>query len=154
MTRMAQRKQWIAVAGLVVVAALAAAALRSGLLRTRPAQEASIQRKQDRIFKEIDQTALRDACRTMIVKFGDGYLKRLELKDPRIPPIVLRLEPTEVFLVQNYLRIELGDAHFHYGLEAFRDRLTQAPFPISRELMDGLWYYEDASEEMVKRFAK
>jgi hypothetical protein len=56
--------------------------------------------------------------------------------------------------VQNYLRLELGDAHFHYGLEIFRDRMSQAPFPIARELMDGLWYYEDASEEMVKRYAR
>jgi hypothetical protein len=144
----------VAAAALALAAVLAVAAVRGGFLQVRPAQIAAAQKKQDRLFKEIDQTALRDACRTMIVKFGDPHLKHLELDDPRIPPIVRRLEPTEVVLVQNYLRIELGDAQFHYGLEAFRDRMSQAPFPIARELLDGLWYYEDATAEMLARYAR
>jgi hypothetical protein len=47
-----------------------------------------------------------------------------------------------VILTHNYLRVELGGERLRYGVESFRDRQTQIPFPTSKELMEGLWYYE------------
>jgi hypothetical protein len=121
-------------------------------VRTPTEKARRIQARKDLILTGIDQVALRDACRITIVKYGEPHLKRMKPDDPRVPPIVRRLEPTEVILTHHYLRIEMGDDVLHYGLESFRDRLHQVPFPVSRELLEGLWYYDSVRNDMIDRF--
>jgi hypothetical protein len=107
-----------------------------------PTNDARIEARKRALLQETDLSALRDACRAVILKYGSPGVKHLPLDDERIPPIVRRLEPKGVVLVQNYLRVEMGGPGLYYGVEAFRDRLTQVPHPTARELTDGLWYYE------------
>jgi hypothetical protein len=112
-----------------------------------------VQERKDRILTGVDHVALRDACRAMITKYGHSQgLMRMKADDPRVPPIVHRLEPTEVLLTAHYLRVEMGDSQLHYGLEAFPDRQHQVPFPTSRELLEGLWYYDSVRPDMIERF--
>jgi hypothetical protein len=139
---------WIALGVLLVL--VAGAAWR--YLRVPSEKAQRVQDRKDMILKEVDQIALRDACRATIVKYGRPGLARMKADDPRVPPIVRRLEPTEVLLTQHYLRIEMGDAQLNYGLESFRDRMHQVPFPTSRELQEGLWYYDSVRPDMIERF--
>jgi hypothetical protein len=139
---------WIGL-GVLLLLVLGGAA---SYLRVPTEKAQRIQARKDLILKEVDQVALRDACRATIVKFGSPGLKRMKPDDPRIPPIVRRLEPTEVLLTEHYLRIEMGDKQLNYGLESFRDRMHQVPFPTSRELLEGLWYYDSVRPDMVDRF--
>jgi hypothetical protein len=139
---------WVAVGALAV--AVAGGAIVYLRVPTEKAQR--VQARKDLILKGVDLTALRDACRATIVKYGSPGLKRMKPDDPRVPPIVRRLEPTEVLLTEHYLRVEMGDAELNYGLESFRDRMHQVPFPTSRELLEGLWYYDSVRPDMVDRF--
>jgi hypothetical protein len=119
---------------------------------TSSAPSRTVEARKDALLESTDLTALRDACRAAIVKYGSPGVKHLKLDDERIPPIVRRLEPTDVVLVQNYLRVELGGPGLYYGVEAFRDRLTQVPHPTARELLEGLWYYETTAA--INRYPK
>ena len=143
-----KRAFWV---GLAVVALIVSGFLLAS--RSQDDLRQTIHLRQERVLKQADLPALRDACRAMIVKFGDPNVKHIAPTDERVPPIVRRLEPTDVILVENYLRIELGDERYYYGLEAFRNRDTQVPFPISRELLEGLWFYDGVNKQMVNRFA-
>jgi hypothetical protein len=119
----------------------------------RPSEKVQrVQARKDMILHQVDQVALRDACRATIEKYGQPGLTRMKANDPRIPPIIQRLEPSEILLTHHYLRIEMGDSQMNYGLESFRDRMHQVPFPVSRELLEGLWYYDSVRSDMIERF--
>jgi hypothetical protein len=129
-------------AGVVLV--LAAAFLIVRRLASGANMERTVAARKDRLLRDTNLTDLRDACRGVILKYGSPGVKHLGINDERVPPIVRRLEPTDVALTLNYLRVELGDDRLHYGVESFRSRQTQVPFPFGKELMEGLWYYETA----------
>jgi len=144
----AKRAFWIGVGVLAVGVVILLLAPK-----TENTLQQTIHAREDRVLKETDLNQLRDACRSMIVKYGDPNVKHIAPTDDRVPPIVRRLEPTDVILVENYLRIELGDERYYYGLEAFRDQASLVPFPVSRELVEGLWFYDGVNKKMVNRFA-
>jgi hypothetical protein len=141
-------RAWV-IPGVVLVVVVAA----SLLFFRQPSEKVQrVKARKDMILKEVDKLALRDACRATIEKYGRPGLTRMKADDSRIPPIIQRLEPTEVLLTHHYLRIEMGDSQLNYGLESFRDRLHQVPFPTSEELLEGLWYYDSVRPDMIERF--
>jgi hypothetical protein len=141
-------RPWL-VPSLVLVLVVVATALYF----RRPSDKVErVQARKDMILHQVDQVALRDACRATIEKYGRPGLTRMKSNDPRLPPIIQRLEPSEVLLTHHYLRVEMGDSQMNYGLESFRDRMHQVPFPVSRELLEGLWYYDSVRADMIERF--
>jgi hypothetical protein len=114
----------------------------------RPASEADqrIRERKDRLLRQTDLAALRDACRLFINKYGRSPRSVIPLDDTRIPPIVLRLSPTEILLGETFVRIELGGEGYHYGVEIFRSHFDSAAFPTSEQVADGVWYYENVGK--------
>lgn len=105
------------------------------------------------VLYETDHQALLDACREMIVETGEGKWKGIlyVLSDKEagmgmgLPAAISQLGPTHVIPNSDRVRIEmLGGAIGHAGVIAFMD---DAPADLlelgDRELIDGLWYYDD-----------
>ncbi len=111
--------------------------------RISPPEEKIISEKKDRLLKQTDLGALRDACRWLI-KSGQGkpHGRAFDVGRSDTPPVLRRLEPSQVTVGETFARVELGGPGLYYGFEVFIDRFNQVPFPTAEEVADGIWYYE------------
>jgi hypothetical protein len=127
---------------------LLGAVLALGAPACSPASEAQrrIEARKDRLLKHTDLAALRDAGRVFIEKHGRSGRRTIPLTDTGIPPIVARLEPTEILVGETFVRIELGGEGYHYGVEIFKSHFHSAAFPTSEQVSDGVWYYENVGK--------
>jgi hypothetical protein len=135
---------------LIAAAVLAAGAGGYWFLTQPPDNIALVKTRQDRLLKETNLDELREACRAFIVKHGGNPPVRLAPNDPRLPPVVTRLDPKEVWMGTKFLRIDLGGESLHYGVEIFRDHMSTAPFPFANEVAPGVWYFE--TSERIDRY--
>jgi hypothetical protein len=125
----------------VLLAALLAGSAPS--CRTASDADRQIRERKQRLLEKTDLDALRDACRLFIDKYGQSPRRSIPLDDTRIPPIVLRLDPTEILLGETFVRVELGGEGYHYGVEVFKSHFHSAAFPTSEQVVPGVWYYEN-----------
>jgi hypothetical protein len=84
------------------------------------------------------------------VKHGGPQPAQIAVNDPRLPPIVTRLDPKEIWVGHRFIRIDLGGDDLHYGVEIFRDHMNTAPFPFATEVASGVWLFE--TSERIDRY--
>lgn len=116
------------------------------------------QQRAVRLLCETDHQALLTACREISRMVTDGELKKHEYRlrinpDPEIssfPQVIIDLEPTYIDIdPKGCVKIELYGGLDHYGVNAYTEDFKP---PVSnfyyggRELVPGLWYYDDGYE--------
>jgi hypothetical protein len=98
-----------------------------------------------------DHTARGTACREVITAFAatprepDYPWIRVCVRphcqsDVRLPEVVRGLDPTEVSVAPDRLRVELGGGFRHYGIEAVSSSARQGG--KGTVLSDGVWFYD------------
>jgi hypothetical protein len=113
------------------------------------------QQRQERLLCETDFQALLEGCREISRMYAAGDLNKSEYMirinpDPEVskfPQVILDLEPTYVDIASDgKVQVELFGGFVHYGVCAYPENY-KAPFSGfsygDRELIDGLWYYDD-----------
>jgi hypothetical protein len=113
------------------------------------------QQRQERLLCETDYQALLEGCREISRMYAAGDLKKSQYMiriepDPEVtkfPQVILDLEPTYVDIQSDgMVQVELLGGFIHYGVCAYPENY-KAPFSGfshgDRELIDGLWYYDD-----------
>lgn len=113
------------------------------------------QQRQERLLCEIDFQALLEGCREISRMYVTGELKKSQYMiriepDPEVtkfPHVILDLEPTYIDIQNDgIVQVELFGGFVHYGIRAYPEDY-KSPFSGfsygDRELVDGLWYYDD-----------
>ena len=110
-------------------------------------------RTQVRLLCETNLPELLEACRQMmrdseLYEPGMKYLVRGATHVPRLPRPILNLEPSAVFTPNpiECIRLEMAGGTYHFGVIAYPENF-QKPYSSfeygDRELIPGLWYYDD-----------
>jgi hypothetical protein len=113
--------------------------------------------RQERLLCETDHQALMEACREISRMFTDGELKKYQYQvrnnpDPEIssfPQVILDLEPTYINLHPGCVTVELCGGLDHFGVYAYTEDFkppVRNYYYGGRELVPGLWYYDDGYE--------
>lgn len=113
------------------------------------------QQRQERLLCETDFQALLEGCREISRMYAAGELKKSQYMiriepDPdvsKFPRVILDLEPTYIDISSDgKVQVELYGGFVHFGVCAYPEDY-KAPFSGfsygDRELIDGLWYYDD-----------
>ena len=70
----------------------------------------------------------------------------IDFEDPEMPAVIRGLRPSYLFLHENGVKVEMGGGFHNFGVlalpEGSPDTLARG-MPSARELVPGLWYYED-----------
>ena len=110
------------------------------------------------LLYQTDHAALLTACREVItnrqvyspdrtrLKPDNSNMFLIDPHDPRIPAVIVTLEPSYILATDSNVVIELHGAFDHYGVNAFTEdtacnRTNHFPNPF--KLTPGLWYYDD-----------
>jgi len=115
---------------------------------------------QERLLCETNYEELLEACRVLMkddefMKPGMRYPVRGAKRHPRtskFPQIILDLNPSVVCIgnAPEYIRLEMAGGITHFGVRAYPENFTK-PFPNfeygDKELIPGLWYYDDGNLE-------
>ena len=120
------------------------------------------QQRAVRLLCETDHQVLLEACREISRMFAEGELKKYKYivrgnPDPEIssfPQVILDLEPSYINIKpEGHVTVELYGGFDHYGVYAYTEDFKP---PVSnfyygdRELVSGLWYYEDGYQGSPK----
>jgi hypothetical protein len=113
-----------------------------------------------RLLCETDHQALLEACRELSSRFARGELKpgkywvRIN-RDPEVstfPQPILDLRPSSIYIDDNTngsVRVEMLGGLDHVGVMAYPEDFKE-PWPNfkygDKELIPGLWYYDDLYE--------
>lgn len=113
------------------------------------------QQRQERLLCETNFPALLEGCREISRMYAAGDLKKSHYMiriepDPEVskfPRVILDLEPTYIDIANDgKVQVELFGGFVHFGVCAYPEDY-KAPFSGfsygDRELIDGLWYYDD-----------
>jgi hypothetical protein len=115
--------------------------------------------RETRLLRDTNYQALLEACRELSKRVALGTMKpgqyNIRLKpDPevaRFPKEIINLEPTYVIVASSgVVTIELHGGFLHYGVIAYPPDYEKPSHVFKygdKELIDGLWYYDEDYEE-------
>jgi hypothetical protein len=149
--------------GLIVVTALSMVFLYSRpgkFFRLTIAAIKMEQQRKMRLLSETDHQALLEACRKLLREVDQGNLlapnryfvrHKPSPEITRFPQVILDLEPMFVEIRPD-MRIEVGMSGgiYHYGVTAYPENYKKPSDDFKfgdRELLPGLWYYDDGYHE-------
>jgi hypothetical protein len=145
------RRRKIAVA--IVVVAMVFIAATGGyvhyLMQFGAEAAHEIVQAQMRLLCETDHQALLDACRELSCRYLNGELDGNEPLEssPQLPEVIRALRPKHVSIGRDGLVVlEMGFGMWPLGVQAYPEGYPKYPPPFKygdRELLQGLWYYED-----------
>ncbi len=114
-----------------------------------------VRQRQVHLLLQTDHRALLKACRVISDMYKEGELKKSHYQirfdpDPQVdkfPKIILDIDPTYLDITSyGVVVLELFGGLDHFGVYAYPDDFNE-PFDGykhgDRELIDGLWYYDD-----------
>lgn len=100
------------------------------------------------LLKTTDHKALLESCRELLTekragKWNEGEIIKVRFKkDPdadRLPACILVLNPTYVFIGEDYILIEMLG---RYGVIAYAEDCKNEGKYAKRKIIDGLWYFD------------
>jgi hypothetical protein len=111
------------------------------------------------LLQRTDHSELLAACRQVITTFAGVHreaqhpfvracLRSSCANDARIPEAIRRLDPTEIAVSPDAVRVELWGGFAHFGFEAVRDGAPAGAVQVidhaggRKQLRDGLWFYD------------
>lgn len=117
-------------------------------------QARSAQARRVDLLYRTDHATLLKACRKILSEETKGKYNVVIDRHPRVsgfPDAILRLKPTYVRIYDcNYVRVELFGGMSHFGVLAYPVDFIP-PFETfdygDKELVEGLWYYDDGYRE-------
>ncbi len=114
-----------------------------------------VKRRQIRLLCKTDYQTLLDSSRELLklvargeIKPGRYYLsghRRLPVV-PEFPQPILDLAPNYVYIQDGYVKLEMHGGMDHLGVYAYPEdfEMLDTSFKYgNRELIEGLWYYDD-----------
>ena len=117
-----------------------------------------VKRMKLRLLCKTDHQVLLEACRELSIQANRGNLKSKKYSvrmDPhpevsQFPQPILDLAPNFVYIEEDgHVRLEMHGGMNHLGVEAYPEDFEK-PYPSfkygHRELIEGLWYYDDEYE--------
>lgn len=116
---------------------------------------AQIAKRQQILLYETDWAELLAGCRKVMREASEGkweykqYVVGTRRPDPdsgRFPPVLLRLNPTYIWIEENTIVVEMLGGMGHFGVQAYKENFQSplADIPLGdKELIPGLWYYDD-----------
>lgn len=108
-----------------------------------------VSRAKTRLLCETDHRVLLEACRELSRRHANGEFDDHEplASSPRLPEVIRVLHPKHVITSRDgHVRLELGFGLWPLGVSAYPEDYPNYPPPFKygdRELLKGLWYYED-----------
>ena len=145
-----RRKILVAVAVIAVVVIGAIGAYVHYLMQFGADAAREVVQAETRLLCETDHQALLDACRELSRQVRSGQLKVGVYMAPealRFPEPIPALRPKHVIVDRDGLvELEMGFGMWPLGVRAYTEDYPKYPPPFKygdRELVKGLWYYED-----------
>lgn len=142
------------VAVIVIAIVLAAGVLCAAVVLIPPgawlwSMSRQIEQTRDRLLNETDHTAVLAACREWMASVPGAHFGNADMNDPRVPVAIRGLQPTAVWVQSHRVRIECGGGFHHQGFDAYRIGAAAEDYGpdqqgvMHREVVPGLWYYEE-----------
>lgn len=129
------------------------------VLLTVSRMDADKQAGRRRLLCETNHAKLLAACRELLrrVEAGDlsarqyGFGSNPDPAKAQFPKVIVALEPSCVYVEAGRIMIEMMGGMDHYGVSVYREDYSGEHFAGfrygDRELVPGLWYYDDGYDE-------